>query len=64
MAGAKKALKLCQIQDNSANLFCVQRRLPISLAIAKSGRRKLTFATLVAADEFAVVKLPIFRLAN
>jgi hypothetical protein len=63
MAGAKKALKLCQIQDNGANLFCVQRQ-PISLAIAKSGRRKLTFATLVAADEFAVVKLPIFRLAN
>jgi hypothetical protein len=22
---SKKALKLCQIQDNSANLFCVQR---------------------------------------
>lgn len=63
MDGAKNGLKLCQIQDNGANLFCVQ---PISLAIAKSdrARRKLTFATLVAADEFAVVKLPIFRLVN
>lgn len=61
MKKQKKALKLCQMQDNGANLFCVH---PISLAIAKSGRRKLTFATLVGADEFAVVKLPIFRLAN